>query len=465
MRKQYIIYIFVIIYILLLAEFSLANDKTQEIPDIQELCELSGKVVDLRGKPLSSFILVIQSIVEKNGQLQPAGGIHNLAQPIEQKNKNRKPPSTFKVITRTDGSFDVSEIRAGLVQVHVLPKNVIEAERILNPNMEDGKGIPAGILVPEIHEPDTRVVSIKLGKVTYFNNMDDIHRGERLTFKLKPGISLKEVIITVKRRLKFTVKVVYSDGSPMINSEGSLSFNHQKEENPNSGGNHSEGFTTNAKGIFTKYIKEPGYYTLSVKCRSLKGGIGPFLLKEGIEQENLVIQLDGNPTVTKPVAKPRLTEIFGIKKRTQPAQQKEKPIWIINPHNGHAYALIECNGWQDAQKIAIKEGAHIVSINSEEEQFWLTTIFPQRFWIGLNDVEEEGKWQWDSGEPITYFNWGSRNRYPDNDSVKEKDYVVSDIFDNWQPVGSHSRLKTMTHHAIIEKDGLVSIPIKHGFKR
>ena len=103
--------------------------------------------------------------------------IHNLAQPIEQKNKNRKPPSTFKVITRTDGSFDVSEIRAGLVQVHVLPKTVIEAERILNPNMEDGKGIPAGILAPEIHEPDTRVVSIKLGKVTYFNNMDDIHRG------------------------------------------------------------------------------------------------------------------------------------------------------------------------------------------------------------------------------------------------------------------------------------------------
>ena len=73
MRKQHIIYIFVIIYILLLAEFSFANDKTQETPDIQELCELSGKVVDLSGKPMSSFILVIQSIVEKNGQLQPAG--------------------------------------------------------------------------------------------------------------------------------------------------------------------------------------------------------------------------------------------------------------------------------------------------------------------------------------------------------------------------------------------------------
>ena len=289
--------------------------------------------------------------------------------------------------------------------------------------------------------------------------------GERFTFKLKPGISLKEVIITVKQRLKFTVKVVYSDGAPLKNSEGKSNYSASARRKSNSGFNHSEGFTTNAKGVFTKYIKEPGYYTLSVKYRSLNGGIGPFLLKEGIEPENLVIQLDGNPTVAKPVDKLTPYRLFGNKKRAQLAQQRRKIVWIINPDNGHAYALIECNGWQEAQKIAIKEGAHLVSINSEEEQFWLTTIFPQRFWIGLNDVEEEGKWQWDSGEPVTYFNWGSRNRYPDNESVKEKDYVVSDFFDNWQPVGSHSRLKTMTHHAIIEKDGLVSIPIKHGFKR
>ena len=452
------------IYMMLLAEFSYANDKTQETPNIQELCKLSGKVVDISGKPMSSFIFVIQSIVEKNGRLQPAGRIHNLAQPIEQKNKNRKPPSTVKVMTRTDGSFDVSEIRAGLVQVHVLPKSVIEAEKNLNSNMEDGKGIPAEIMTPEIHEPDTRVVSIKIGKVTYFNNEDDIHVGEGFTFKLKPGISLKEVIITIKQRLKFIVKMVYSDGSPMINSEGMLSYHQQNEENPNRGGHHSEGFTTNAKGVFTKYIKEPGYYTLSVKYRSLNGGIGPFLLKDSIEPENLVIQLDGNPTV----AKPRLTEIFGIKKRTQPAQQKEKLIWIINPHNGHAYALITCDGWKDAQKKAIKEDAHLVSINSEEELFWLTTIFQQSpyCWIGLNDVEEEGRWQWDSGEPATYFNWSSTNMFPDNQSDKEKDYVVVNVHDGgWQSVGSESHLKRMTHSAIIEKDGLVSIPIKHRFRR
>lgn len=458
MKKKHIIYIFVIIYMIPLEGFCWANDNTQETPDIQELCGMSGKVVDISGKPMSSFIFVIQSIVQKNGQFQPAGRIHNIAQPIEQKNKNRKPPSTVKVITRTDGSFDVSEIQTGLVQVHVLPKTLIAAEKVLNPNMETGKGIPVEIMAPENHETDTQVVSIKIGKVTYFNNVDDIHVGEGFIFKIKPGISLKKVIITVKPRLKFIVKVIYSDGSPMINSDGRLFVHHQKEENPNSGRNHSEGFNTNARGIFTKYIEEPGYYTLSVKYRSLKGGIGPFLLKDSIEQENLVIQLDGNPTV----AKPRLTQLFGIKKRTQPTQLKEKIIWIINPYNGHAYALITCDGWQDAQKKAIKEGAHLVSINSEEEQFWLTTLFQQSgyCWIGLNDVEEEGRWQWDSGEPVTYLNWKTTNISPDNQPDKEKDYVVLNIhYGWWQSVGSESNLKRITHSAIIEKDGLISIPI------
>ncbi|MCG9127579.1 hypothetical protein JT359_08280 [Candidatus Poribacteria bacterium] len=455
MKKQHVIYLIIIAFIILVTEYCYANDRIPKLANNQESGKISGKVVDPNGKPMSSFIFVIHSIKEEKSQTVPIGRSSKQIQPIEQKNKDRKQPSTVKVITRKDGSFDVSNVPTGFVQVYVPPESVMESEKLLNSKLTPGKGIPAELILHGISEPDATVVSTKIGNITYFNNVGVSRMAKGITFKLKPLHNYKEVVITVKQHLKLTAKVVYSDGSPLKNSAGSLNIQFRYEENPNSGTGGSEGFTTNAEGVFTKIINKPGFYTLSVKYNSLKGGIGPFLLNDDVQPENLVIQLDGISTDVKP----SLIRLFGNKRKAPIAQQKKNIVWTINPTNGHAYALIPCNSWQEAQKTAIKEGAHLVSINSEEEQFWLTTIFPQRFWIGLNDVKEEGKWQWDSGEPATYFNWSTRNMYPDNDSIKEKDYAVCDFYGEWEPVGSDSHLRKMTRHAIIEKDGLVSIPI------
>ncbi len=38
----------------------------------------------------------------------------------------------------------------------------------------------------------------------------------------------------------------------------------------------------------------------------------------------------------------------------------------------------------------IAEGTRLVSINDENEQFWLDAVYRNTlFWIGLNDVEKE----------------------------------------------------------------------------
>ena len=173
-----------------------------------------------------------------------------------------------------------------------------------------------------------------------------------------------------------------------------------------------------------------------------------------------MIKLDGN----REVRKPRLGEIFGGKQAPRPQpegqrqpQKQQKIVWIINPANGHAYARIQCQDWHDAQRKAIAEGAHLVSINDEEEQFWLEVIFGNSFWIGLNDVEKEGVWAWDSGEPVTYTNWTTHETFHDPSPEAERDYVAITFHESgWQSAGPNSHLWRRTRQAVIEKDGLVS---------
>ncbi|MDE0089048.1 MAG: hypothetical protein OXU23_25240, partial [Candidatus Poribacteria bacterium] len=77
--------------------------------------------------------------------------------------------------------------------------------------------------------------------------------------------------------------------------------------------------------------------------------------------------------------------------------------------------------------------------------------------IGLNDAEEEGVWRWDSGEPVTYTNWTTRDMFSEQAPNAEKDYVAITFHDGgWQAVSPKGPLWRIARTAVIEKDGLVS---------
>ena len=96
--------------------------------------------------------------------------------------------------------------------------------------------------------------------------------------------------------------------------------------------------------------------------------------------------------------------------------------WL--PFGGHCYRLVlETLQWQEAEKYCQslphrRHGpAHLVAINSEEEQQFLAgyaqvtrqaTSFSY-FWIGLNDIDHEGQYVWVGTSIGESENQGFRN--------------------------------------------------------
>jgi len=80
----------------------------------------------------------------------------------------------------------------------------------------------------------------------------------------------------------------------------------------------------------------------------------------------------------------------------------EIPIQI---YGDSAYTVVSGNTWQEAQANAQALGGNLVTINDASENDWIAANLPYDTWIGINDINVEGVYQWASGEPVTYTNW------------------------------------------------------------
>ena len=91
-----------------------------------------------------------------------------------------------------------------------------------------------------------------------------------------------------------------------------------------------------------------------------------------------------------------------------------------NPSNGHDYYLLPPSTYSQAAFMArdMGNGTHLVSIGCYAENQWVLNTFRglipslSTIWIGLNDAAKEGAWVWESGQPVTFVNWGPGQ--PDN---------------------------------------------------
>jgi ABC-2 type transport system permease protein len=116
--------------------------------------------------------------------------------------------------------------------------------------------------------------------------------------------------------------------------------------------------------------------------------------------------------------------------------------------------------WVQAESRAVDWGGHLVTVNDREEELWLREQFgvQEPFWLGFNDLAEEGNWEWVSGEPAAYANWasGEPNDYNDNEDA---------ALINWQPGEGEAPLERIGYvdpAGVLPGAGLQDAPRRYG---
>ena len=410
----------------------------------------SGRVVNVEGNPIAELPVMI-------GPTRVTGhGLIGAFVPMSY-------PNTRRARTDADGRFTITDITPRMSYFSALPQDV----DVLFPNDLKAKIAKAieerdfatiftsGVteMEPEDFEPDFEVLSIDIGGITFYPR-DDF---SQIGFSVEPGSHIKNVKVIVRPRTRIRGRVLFKDGTPLRNARLRLGFSYTHENGLGSSGG---GPRTDADGYFLFRLDEKdntANYTFSVEYQALEATAEPVLLEPGDRLDGLTFTFDSEPVAAEPPDRPPfIPPTTPPKPRPIPVTAFD-PVWIVNPANGHAYKRILCESRDDAVAQAAEEKAHLVTINDAEEQAWLSAVFGHEFyWIGLSDVEAEGQWQWDNGDPLTYENWLPDDFFPQPSDVKEsndeRDYVVTTFADGkWYAVSPHSVLLRMTAMALLEK--------------
>ncbi|MCE2401665.1 hypothetical protein J4G08_12380 [Candidatus Poribacteria bacterium] len=309
----------------------------------ESLSSLSGRVVNSKGEPIAGVTLSLASSRAK---------------------------------TDSEGRFVLNKIPSRQVQLILLQYNK--------------------------YDPSYRIRAIKFGKVSIYYHDPDPR--DAVVISIKPGTNINDVEVIMEYQLKIHCRIVFKNGEPLANTYLRIKVDVLPLNATRSYSFNLPFTTTDAQGNFVYSVYSPGVYALSVNYRELSAELDPFLFEEGKQPETQVLTLNGN---FEDLSEPKPDEL----KQKEVYRPRNVPevsgMWIINPANGHAYKRILCDDRFKAQTQAKKEDAHLVTITSEAEQIWLEAVFGSGpYWIGLTDIAEEGKWRWDTGEPVTYTNWG-----------------------------------------------------------
>ena len=92
--------------------------------------------------------------------------------------------------------------------------------------------------------------------------------------------------------------------------------------------------------------------------------------------------------------------------------------------------------WQDAEASCVDKGGHLASVGSEYHQQELKqvsfSLWVTEWWIGLNDLEEEGVYVWSDGTPLGYEAWNDGE--PNNSGEEDCTHFASWASGLWNDI-------------------------------
>ena len=110
--------------------------------------------------------------------------------------------------------------------------------------------------------------------------------------------------------------------------------------------------------------------------------------------------------------------------------QKLKPYipYSAGEFNGHyyyVYSLDDVTTWDGAQAFCEEQGGYLATLTTQEENDYVHDYMKEQgynsAYFGFTDAEEEGTWQWVTGEEVSFTNWHGRE--PNGENSNE-DYAM-----------------------------------------
>lgn len=217
----------------------------------------SGRVVDETGNPVAGLALVIRPFKHDDNT-----GALTYPPPLE---------------AETDGAgrFFITNIGPGEFQFMLVPDYQNE--------------LP--------FETEYKLLSVKIGVVTYHPNGRFRPSLHEITFSITPGARIEDVEVTVRFRMRIRAKIVFADDTPLVNKAVDINIRVLDLKEGNVVGGIQGSVQTDAQGYFVQYVErnKTTRYRVSVEYKGLCATSKIFVLKVGERREDLILELPGPP--------------------------------------------------------------------------------------------------------------------------------------------------------------------------
>ncbi|XP_013397759.1 uncharacterized protein LOC106164412 [Lingula anatina] len=128
--------------------------------------------------------------------------------------------------------------------------------------------------------------------------------------------------------------------------------------------------------------------------------------------------------------------------------------WFYESNLNFCYQFnYDLQNYAQARSKCIALGGDLLSIGSVTEQTYVSALISQQtgtdFWLGANDVNREGGWEWSDGSPFRYFNWNSGE--PNNFRSREDCAIIlTKEGGKWNDYNCNSRSRSLCKKSVLQ---------------